>query len=80
MSKNTPFFNNFIETQVEELSQADAESCSGGIGPVYPIDPIRPIRPIDVTMKAPSDDDEGGDLVTMKYPSDDDEGHDLAAY
>ncbi len=70
MSKKKPFFSNFIETQIEELNTQEEQQCAGGINPDFEL----------VTMKAPSDDDEGGDLVTMKYPSDDDEGHDLAAY
>ncbi len=67
MSKKKPFFSNFIETQIEELNTQEEQQCAGGINPEdFEL----------VTMKAPSDDDEGF-YVTLKYPSDDDEGKDL---
>ncbi|MCG7500170.1 microviridin/marinostatin family tricyclic proteinase inhibitor [Vibrio sp. Of7-15] len=69
MNKNKPFFNNFIESQVEELTTEEANQCAGGFKSWPPGDLV--------TMKSPSDDDEGIDfppMVTMKHPSDDDEG------
>lgn len=76
MKKNTPFFSNFIESQIEELNTEEAQQCSGGFKPGQV-----------VTMKAPSDDDEGGVIfpfppinVTMKAPSDDDEGNDFPTF
>ncbi|PKF79850.1 bacteriocin leader domain-containing protein [Vibrio sp. vnigr-6D03] len=70
MSKNTPFFNHFIESQIEELNDTETTQCSGGFAG------------INISMKHPSDNDEGQPIdigirpidVTMKYPSDDDEG------
>ncbi len=54
-----PFFANFLENQVTEK---EIEQVKGGLIPgEFPI----------VTMKYPSDDDEGHQ--TMKYPSDNDE-------
>ncbi|HAS6216795.1 TPA: microviridin/marinostatin family tricyclic proteinase inhibitor [Vibrio vulnificus] len=62
---NTPFFANFIESQVEELSTEELQQCAGGAFVTLPGD-FEP--PVDVTMKAPSDDDEGiefGDLFQI---------------
>jgi hypothetical protein len=61
MTNKQPFFAQFIEAQ--ELSNEETLNVSGG----------RRRPPIFVTLKYPSDDDEGG-MVTLKYPSDDDEG------
>lgn len=58
MSKNTPFFNNFIESQVDVLTEEEATQCSGGFATLPPGFEIEPFPPV-VTMKAPSDDDEG---------------------
>ncbi len=76
MSKNTPFFNHFIETQVEVLSELEAEQTSGG----FDFTAFPPKDEGWVTMKHPSDSDEGHpgiELVTMKHPSDHDEGGEL---
>ncbi|MBD1556372.1 microviridin/marinostatin family tricyclic proteinase inhibitor [Vibrio sp. S9_S30] len=77
MNKNTPFFSHFIESQIEELSAQETKQCAGGYIGNFDV----------VTMKAPSDDDEGlefvlkpGDLVTMKHPSDNDEGNDFPSF
>ncbi|MDP2574534.1 microviridin/marinostatin family tricyclic proteinase inhibitor [Vibrio penaeicida] len=66
MSKNTPFFNNFIEA--DTLTEEEANQISGGTINFGGIS----------TRKAPSDDDEGFAIATRKAPSDDDEGFEIA--
>ncbi|NGN96790.1 microviridin/marinostatin family tricyclic proteinase inhibitor [Grimontia sp. S25] len=63
MSKNTPFFSNFMEAQT--LTTEETKQAAGGLDFVKPgdlpggFDPSK--EPIYVTMKHPSDDDEGFD-------------------
>ncbi len=73
--KNSPFFSNFIEEQTQELSTEELQSCAGGGCVAPPGGPGNgPISPeelaellygpvVHVTMKHPSDDDEGSDFV-----------------
>jgi len=76
MSNKEPFFSQFIEAQ--ELSEDEAKQVSGGRWKWPPVMTMKYPSDDDegaVTLKYPSDDDEGGPIyVTMKYPSDDDEG------
>ena len=67
-----PFFARFLEGQMEDLSEAEANEVTGGktrIG--LPIDGF-------ITNKYPSDleDGHGGDIpMTKKYPSDREDHH-----
>jgi Serine endopeptidase inhibitors len=67
-----PFFARFLEGQMEDLSDAEANEIAGG--------KIRIGLPIDgfITNKYPSDleDGHGGDMpMTKKYPSDREDHH-----
>ena len=65
-AKAVPFFARYLEAQgYEDLSEEESAGIRGGIGGSS--------QP--VTMKAPSDHEDGGGgfLTTMKYPSDSDE-------
>ena len=62
-AKEVPFFARYLEAQgYEDLSEEELEGIRGGSKPV--------------TMKAPSDSEDGGGggIVTMKYPSDSEDG------
>ncbi len=61
MSKASPFFANFIESQVEELTSEEMAQTSGG-------------SLQDLIDKLPKDFKPPFEYVTMKAPSDDDEG------
>ncbi|GLQ71639.1 microviridin/marinostatin family tricyclic proteinase inhibitor [Vibrio penaeicida] len=56
MSKNTPFFSNFVESQIEELSQEEMTQCAAG--KVDGAFEFTASASSFVTLKAPSDADE----------------------
>ena len=80
-SPAVPFFARYLEGQLEDLSQEETESISGGNCSNYtgeigeaPI-PVTKKYPSDnedfaVTLKYPSDNEEGDFVTTLKYPSD----------
>ncbi len=88
-STDLPFFARFLEGQMEDLSDAEADEVVGGrvrigrpIGSVfskkYPSDSEDSHGcGLPVTKKYPSDrEDLPGDIaVTLKYPSDGEDGH-----
>lgn len=73
-SPAVPFFVRYLEGQLEDLSQEEAESISGGrcgnnLTRKYPSDNEDGIA---VTLKFPSDQEDGSEAqpVTLKFPSD----------
>ncbi|MEC4813251.1 MAG: microviridin/marinostatin family tricyclic proteinase inhibitor [Scytonema sp. PMC 1069.18] len=67
-----PFFARFLEGQFcEDLSEEEMETVQGGMQCPDHTLPKKDV--IFTTLKYPSDNEEGGDLVTKKHPSDTDE-------
>ena len=65
-----PFFARYLEGQLEELSEEEAEAVGGGY---FSISKKHPFS-CYVTKKYPSDCDEGPIAVTLKFPSDWEDG------
>ncbi len=64
-SKAVPFFARYLENQLDELSEEEMNAVVGGC-------PLPPVKGGNlVTEKFPSDSDEA---MTMKYPSDNEDG------
>ncbi|MBD1556374.1 microviridin/marinostatin family tricyclic proteinase inhibitor [Vibrio sp. S9_S30] len=70
MSKNTPFFNNFIEA--ETLTEEEINQVSGGVvnrgnfsNIIFPLDS----ESETATRKSPSDDDEGISAIAFEFES-----------
>ena len=61
-----PFFARYLEGQLEELSEEEAEAVGGG----YSLARKKHSFSCYVTRKYPSDCDEGPIAVTLKFPSD----------
>ncbi len=72
-SHAVPFFARYLEGQLEELSDEEAEAVGGGnsFANEFPCDFYEA-----VTLKFPSDneDSDGGPIVTLKFPSDQEDG------
>ena len=73
-SKAVPFFARYLEGQLEDLSEKEAQAVGGGLHFVtkrYPSDNEDGGSKFATTMKYPSDNEDGGSgSVTEKYPSD----------
>lgn len=67
-----PFFARYLEGQFcEDLSEEEMDTVQGGLRFAHPTSPKK--DEIFVTLKFPSDQEDGGHVVTKKYPSDNDE-------
>ncbi len=64
MNNNQPFFTQFMQSQ--ELTAEQTDQVAGG-DPVTrtPFPSFPPFPPENVTMKAPSDDDEGCNIPVL---------------